>query len=156
MTPETYRTALTQATKDLEEAKRRYAQAIEEQENAEEDIAELRQTVAGLSKLCGEQFKEDDDEFGLTDAIRLALKTHGSALNAVQVRNRLEQIGYKVASESSLPSIHTILKRLVLKGELDDSATSDGKTAYRWIHRFPRLPRPKEGGVPMEPPGTKK
>lgn len=142
MSPETYRSALAQAKKDLDDAKRRYTQAIEEQENAEEDIVELRQTVAALSKLCGEQFKGEDDEFGLRDAIRLALKTHGNPLTALQVRNRLEQLGYSVSSENSLPSIHTILKRLVLKGELDDSASSEGKTAYRWISRFPRLPKP--------------
>ena len=44
----------------------------------------------------------------------MALKTHGGALNAQQVKTRLEQLGFKTESTNLLASIHTILKRLVL------------------------------------------
>lgn len=136
MNQDSYKPALSQAKKDLEAAIQKRQDAIKTQDEADEEIADLRQTVAVLSKLCGEEVQLPKDEFGLTDAIRMALKTYGSALNAVQVRTRLEQLGYDVtSSESSLPAIHTVLKRLVLKGELDDSASIDNKTAYRWIKK---------------------
>ena len=65
----------------------------------------------------------------------MALKTYGNALNAQQVKNRLEQLGYKTDSPNLLASVHTILKRLVLRGELDDNYTMESKPAYRWIKK---------------------
>jgi hypothetical protein len=129
-----YRKSLEDAKEDLRMAREQRDDAIELAEHLEDQIMELRRTVAGLSALCGEPFNEDD-EFGLTDSIRMALKTHNGGLNAQQVKTRLEQLGYKTNSANLLASVHTILKRLALKGELDDTLTSDGKTAYRWIQK---------------------
>lgn len=131
MNIEAYLKALAEARNDLLYAREQREEVIRKQEELEQQIMELRRTVAALSALCGEPFDEDD-EFGLTDSIRMALRTHPGALNAQQVKTRLEQIGYKTDSTNLLASVHTILKRLALKGELDDSATVDGKTAYRW------------------------
>jgi hypothetical protein len=126
-----YRKALAETKDELLAARKSREEAIKKQEDLEQRIMELRRTVAALSALCGEEFNEDD-EFGLTDSIRMALKTHGGALNAQQVKARLEQLGFRTASTNLLASVHTILKRLVLKGEIDDSLSADGKTAYRW------------------------
>ena len=126
-----YNKALQNAKEDLLAARKDREEAIKKAEELEQHIMELRRTVAALSALCGEQFNEDD-EFGLTDSIRMALKTHGGALNAQQVKARLEQLGYKTESTNLLASVHTILKRLVLKEEVDDSSMVDGKSAYRW------------------------
>jgi hypothetical protein len=134
MNLQSYQSALEGAKKELIAARERREEAIKEQEELEQRIMELRRTVSGLSALLGEEFNEDD-EFGLTDSIRMALKTHGGALNAQQVKNRLEQLGYKTESTNLLASVHTILKRLVLKEEVDDTMSSEGKTAYRWIPR---------------------
>ena len=131
---ENYKRALDSAKSELLVARKQREEAIAKTEALEERIMELRRSVAALSNLCGEQFNEDD-EFGLTDSIRMALKTHGSPLNAQQVKIRLEQLGYKSDSPNLLASVHTILKRLALRGELDDSASMEGKPAYRWIKK---------------------
>ena len=132
MSPDNYKIALEQLKGDLREAKIRYRDLLQRADDEEQAIAHLRQSVAALSKLCGETF-EDEDEFGLTDLVRMAVKTSGGALTALEVKSRLEQLGYPQTSENALASIHTILKRLVLKGEVDDSVIKEGnKTAYRW------------------------
>lgn len=131
-TDTSYRQTLEKAKVDLITARVEREKAIQMQEEWEQRIIELRRTVAALAALCGEEFNEDD-EFGLTDSIRMAMKTHGGHLNAQQVKTRLEQMGFKHNSSNLLASVHTVLKRLVLKGELDDSVLSEGKPAYRWI-----------------------
>jgi hypothetical protein len=134
MSPENYKSALEQLKKDLRDSKQRRLEHLRGVEEEEERITHLRQSVASLSRLCGEAF-DDEDEFGLTDAIRMALKAHGGHLNPQQVRAQIERLGFKTEKYTNvLASIHTVLKRLVIKGEVDDSATAgDGKTAYRWI-----------------------
>jgi hypothetical protein len=128
---ETYRATLESAKQDLLSARQEREQAMKKQEELEQRIIELRRTVAALSAVCGESFDEDD-EFGLTDSIRMALKTHGGALNAKQVEARLVQLGYKTKSPNLLASVHTVLKRLAIKGEVDDSSVMENKPAYRW------------------------
>jgi len=130
---DTYLKALEQAKNGLFMARKEREEAIKRQEQLEQKIMDLRRTVAALSSLCGEEFNEDD-EFGLTDSIRMALKTYNGILNAQQVKTRLEQLGYKTESTNLLASVHTILRRLVLKGELDDGTIgNDGKPTYKWI-----------------------
>lgn len=132
MSPEDYKVALTKLKQDLRESKARRIEHIDAAEREEERIAHLRQTVAALSKLCGEPFDDEDDEFGLTEAIRMALKAHGGHLNAQQVKTQIEKLGFNTGKyTNALASIHTVLKRLVVKGEADDTASFDGKTAYR-------------------------
>ena len=136
MSAEDYKSALKQLRGDLREAKIRYRGLLQQAEDEEEAIVHLRQTVAALSKLCGETFDDEEDEFGLTDAIRMALKAHGGYLNPQQVKVQIERLGFKTEKYNNvLASIHTVLKRLVVKGELDDSGMADGKTAYRWVQR---------------------
>lgn len=140
MSTENYKPALDRLKQDLRDSKIRRLEHLRGVDEEEERIAHLRQTVAALSKLCGEAFDEDDDEFGLTDAIRMALKAHGGHLTPQQVKSQIEKLGFKTDKYSNaLASIHTVLKRLVIKGELDDNGTSgDGKTAYRWIPEVTR------------------
>lgn len=133
METEDYKATLERFRAELEKAKATHQNLLRFAEAEEQKIAHLRQSVSALAQLCGESF-EDDDEFGLTDAIRMALKAHGGALNAQQVKVQIERLGFNTAKyTNALASIHTVLKRLAIKGELDDAATSDGKTAYRWI-----------------------
>jgi len=143
MTSEDYKPALEKILKDLRESKQRHRSLVEQAEDEEQRIAHLRQSASALSSLCGEHF-EEEDEFGLTDAIRMALRTQaGVVFTAIDVKNRLEQLGYPQKSENALASVHTVLKRLALKGEVDDTAIKDNKTAYRWKMRLPVPPQPK-------------
>jgi hypothetical protein len=137
-----YKPMLEETKRDLRSAKIERDLALHRADEAEKRIASLRQAVAALSQLCGEPFN-DQDEFGLTDAIRLALKTVGGPLTALEMKTKLQQLGYDTSSENILPNIHTILKRLVLKGELDDSCLKEGnKTGYRWIDERLRMTPP--------------
>lgn len=132
---ESYQKALEHAKDGLLAARKQRVEAIQQQEILEERIMVLRKAVASLSAMCGKEFDEDD-EFGLTDSIRMALKTYVGRLNAAEVKTRIEQIGYKTGSTNLLASVHTILRRLVLKGEVDDTIIgNDGKPTYEWIRK---------------------
>lgn len=120
-------------TKDLHAAKGRHAEAVATAEAEEINITNLRQSLAAIGQLCGKVF-EEEDEYGLTDLVRMALKTlSGGALAPPEVKTRIESLGYPQKSENTLASIHTILKRLLAKGEVDTVIVQGNKTAYRWI-----------------------
>ena len=113
--------------------------------NIERQVGMFREAAFSLGGLCGmsmeqitaerpELFPEYiDPDTGLTDAVRKALQSLSSmSLSPVQVRNRMEKLGYDLSSyKNVLASIHTILKRLKRKGEVT-SRERDGKTVYRW------------------------
>ena len=56
-------------------------------------LAQLHQTIGTLCRLCG---FTPTVPLGLTDACRLVLRGAGEPLSAVQVRERLETIGFDV------------------------------------------------------------
>jgi hypothetical protein len=128
MSPETYKAALQQARRELGETIAEL-ESIKGKEGAlEVRIVELRQTVASLARLCGEQHAEED-EMGLTDAVRLAVKTAATPMNPQRVRERIEGMGFNIGSHSNImASIHTVLKRLERQGDVADQ----GGNNYRW------------------------
>jgi hypothetical protein len=76
---------------------------------------------------------------GLTDACRMVLKAAGDTLTGVEVRQRLDVMGFDVGRYANdLASIHTVLKRLNQAGEADFEPRAHGKPAYRW-HRPARV-----------------
>lgn len=118
---------------DLQSAKARHAQAMAAADAEEMNITSLRQSLAAIGQLCGKVF-EDEDEYGLTDLIRMALRTwSGQPLPPPELKSRIESLGYPQKSDSALASIHTILKRLTAKGEVDAVVLPSNKTGYRWI-----------------------
>jgi len=147
MTKESYKTALQDAQKELAETIAELGKIQGREAALEVRIVELRQSVASLARLCGEKFAEED-ELGLTDAIRLALKTAGTPLAAAGVRDRIESMGFDVSRYGNiLASIHTVLKRLVDQGQAEDV----GGLNYKWIGT-----KPPRGFVPMNTPANKK
>jgi len=70
---------------------------------------------------------------GFTDSIRNVLRNVPSqALTAKQVRDLLRGAGFDLSSYTNpLASIHTILKRLAERGEVEVSK-SNGEVHYRW------------------------
>jgi hypothetical protein len=97
-----------------------------------ERISNLRQSIAAMSKLCGEEFDEEDP-LGLTDAIRQLFKTTmDRSMTAQDVTLALESRGFNVSRYGNiLASIHTVLKRLTAKGEIESAGNIEGKPAYR-------------------------
>jgi len=127
-----YRAVLEQAKKDLLALQSELGECLKQQEFIEARVLGLRQTVVALSRMLGEEFLEDDAP-GLTDAIREAFKSKiGSNLTAVEVRGVLESLGYDISKYGNfMASVHTVIKRLVAKGEIREKGTrADGKPMY--------------------------
>ncbi|HEY6210974.1 MAG TPA: hypothetical protein VIW45_01755 [Vicinamibacterales bacterium] len=122
MTQADYRRALEAATREYEElgAKRR---------DIDRRLAELAQSIGTLSRLLG---LTPTVPMGLTDAVRLVVRGAGVPLTPVEVRDRLQAIGFDVSKYTNdLAAVHTILKRLNESGEIRFVGRS-GKHQYIW------------------------
>lgn len=75
-----------------------------------------------------------DQKLGITDAVRTALfRNQHTWLSPMRVRTEAELLGLELDEQPNpMASIHTILKRLFGRGEIDQKI-EDGKTFYRWI-----------------------
>jgi hypothetical protein len=138
MTQDHYKASLRQAKQDLGHAVEELGETQAKTEELETQIADLRQVVAVLSKLCGEEMVEIEDALGLTDSIRKVMRSSNEALTAQAVRLRLEADGFNTRKYGNLlASIHTVLKRLAEKGQIAPAGTTaDGKAAFKWITRL--------------------
>jgi hypothetical protein len=149
MTSEAYRAALDAAVRE-------YEKAFADRAALDVRIAELQQSIGALTRLCG--FKPTV-VFGLTESCRLVLRGAGTPMTAVQVRERLQAIGFDLSKyENALGAIHTVLKRLAEAGEaapvdLDDSR----RVAYTLVPAARRSPRaePRGCGLPDSPSHSK-
>jgi chromosome segregation ATPase len=149
MSPESYKKALTTAKKDLADSIEALGEAQQRTQELDDRILQLRQTVSALSKLCGEKDFEVEDALGLTDSIRAALQNapRSKSFTAQEVRLLLEARGFNTKRYGNLlASIHTVLKRLVDKGEVMLAGTigEDQKQTYLWKHlpAITKLPPP--------------
>src|SRR5256885_17044706 len=121
MTHEDYRRALDAATREYEDlgARRR---------EIDQRLAELAQAIGTLSKLLG---LTPTVPMGLTDAIRLVVRGAGVPMTPVDVRDRLQAIGFDVSKYANdLAAVHTILKRLNESGELRFIPRAPGRHQY--------------------------
>jgi hypothetical protein len=134
MTTETYKASLEQAKADLAEQIARLGAAQETAEDAEKKIIQLRQTIAALARLCGEPEYSEEDALGLTDSIRAILKATepGIDLSAQDVKQHMESMGYAGRWGNVLASIHTVLKRLHDKKEIEAGCETNGRPTYHW------------------------
>ena len=131
--PEAYKAALNEAKRDLATCIAELGDVQVREVILDARIFELRQTIASLAKLCGEEYVEED-ELGLTDAVRLALKTANQNMTPQTVRARLMSMGFDVRKYGNLlAAIHTVLKRLVAKNQ----AREAGNGVYSWIGASP-------------------
>ena len=123
MTHQDYRRALEAATHEYE------ALGAQRQE-IDRRLAELAQTIGTLSRLLG---LTPTVPLGLTDAIRLVVRGAGVPMSPIEVRDRLQAIGFDVAKYANdLAAVHTILKRLNESGELRFIARGAGAHQYVW------------------------
>jgi len=132
MSPETYKAALEMAKDEL-------ASLISEQggiqrrlQDIELRLADLRQSIAALSKLAGEDFDEEE-AMGLTDMIRRVLEEAGRQITTQDVERLLESRGFNTRKYGNLQaSIITVIRRLQQKSQVREDGTIGGKPAYRW------------------------
>ena len=115
----------------LDAAVREYERATAEHAALETRLAQLKQSIATLTKLCG---YEPTVQFGLTEACRMVLRNAKRPLTAPDVRDRLVAIGLDMDRYSNpLASIHSVLKRMHEAGEVierDRAEDAQAKAAY--------------------------
>jgi hypothetical protein len=151
MTLDTYKESLKQAKLDLARAVADLGDAETKIECATKQIAELRQTVTVLSRLCGEPEYIEEDALGLTDVIRLAYRSAAAEppMTLQQVKDRIDSMGYAGRWGNLLASVHTVTKRLITKGDVEPGKpTNAGKDTYRWIGKSAD-PMPDEAKVKL-------
>jgi hypothetical protein len=123
MTTDQYRAALDAALREYEELGR-------QRRDIDQRLAQLAQTIGTLNRLCG---FIPTVHWGLTDACRVVLKGAGHPMTPVEVRDRLEAIGFDLSKYSnSIAAIHTVLKRLQEARELRFVELGSGRFAYEW------------------------
>ena len=155
MTRETYKKALEQMKSDLAKRVAELGKAQREVELAEKDVADLRQAISVIQKLCGESEYVEEDALGLTDAIRMTFKTAagGSSLTAQDVKELMENSGYAGRWGNLLASIHTVIKRLHAKGEIEAGGNVNGRDTFRWVGRgITKPPSPPKALGRLAPP----
>jgi hypothetical protein len=107
-------------------------------------VKEVIEGIKGLARLCDQQATKSllygnplplAREKGLNNAVEFALKTSRKPLTPVQVRERLQRLGFDIDKYKSdfLATLHTVLKRLHARRKVDAVPVVDGKTAYKWI-----------------------
>ena len=123
MNEDAYKRALRDALRELTELGRKSAEIDERR-------AQLVQTIAHLSRLCG---VKPSVPWGITDACRMVLRAAGRPLTPSEIRGQLEAMGFDVSRYSNqLAPIHTVLKRLHGAGEAEVRAAADDKPGYVW------------------------
>ncbi len=139
MTGESYRRALTEAIEE-------YERLAKQRAGIEARIAQLLQTIGGLSRLCN---LTPTVALGLTDACRMVLKAAGHPLTAAEVRMQLEAMGFDTARYTNpLASIHIVLKRLSSSGEARFVPRAHDRPAYGWQAPVKVVAVSRSSGVP--------
>ena len=130
MTTDDYRHALDAAVRE-------YEALGEQRREIDKRLAQLAQTIGTLNRLCG---FTPTVFWGLTDACRVVLRGAGHAMTPVDVRDRLEAIGFDLSKyTNSLAAIHVVLKRLKEARELRFTSLGSGKFAYEWQQSAPTI-----------------
>ena len=126
-TTDDYRRALATAIRE-------YEALGQQRQEIDQRLAEVAQTIGTLSRLCG---LTPTVRLGLTDACRLIVRGAGVPLTPIEVRQRLQAIGFNLSKYANdLAAIHTILKRLNESRELRIVARGNesGKHTFIWHH----------------------
>jgi hypothetical protein len=135
MKNETFNLAEKEAKEKLRSAVRNLTASYTRQNELIKEIAGLRSVIAAFARMRGEEFFEED-EFGMTDAIRLALTQSGLAMTTEEVRKAIYDIGFDTDSyENPMAAIGTALKRLVEQKQVTMTTApkfQDGKSRYQW------------------------
>jgi hypothetical protein len=128
----------------LDAAVREYERAIADRTVLDTRIAQLRQTIGTLTKLCGLM---PTVPLGLTDAVRMVLRNAQGPVTATWVRDRLDAVGIDLDRyANALAAIHTVLKRLVEAGEAHaEDADESSRVVYQSAFHPP---------TPATPPAT--
>ena len=116
--------------KAYEAAIREMESLMQQRADLEQRILHLRQTLVGLSRLCG---FTPTVSWGMTDGVRFILLSAQRPMSAIDVRDELANWGFDMSKYANdLSAIHTVLKRLNKAGEIRFVARGAGSHAYEW------------------------
>jgi hypothetical protein len=134
-----YREAVDRVWNELQELREQKNQlAVRE--------VQLNESLRALLPLAG-AWKADIKKYSLSNAIRFVFNglEADRTLSAVQVRTKLEDLGYDLNQfENPLASIHTCMRRMIETEELIVSRTEDNKKEFQ--------PGPELKSVPDQQP----
>jgi hypothetical protein len=117
----------------LDAAVREYERALADRTALDGRIGQLQETINTLSRLCGLQ---PTVPWGLTDACRTLLRNAAEPLSAVELRARLDAIGFDLQRYANpLAAIHTTLKRLAGAGEIAPVTGGTPHAAFEFLPR---------------------
>ena len=127
-----YEEALDNIRSELEDLLNEESRLEEALVKIRERYEKLAKAGQSLARLIGEE--EEEESIGITDAIRMILKTGSERIWApIWVRSQLKADGFPIERyKNPLAVIHTTLKRLEGQGEVRTLENS-GKTYYMWI-----------------------
>ena len=135
-----------EAEKVLMEAQEELKTKIQRRVELDREIWALRRIISGLIQVTEKGANRPHyfgpggiHQGGLTSACKTIVRMAERALSPMDIREQLELSGYDFVKLSNpLSAIHTVLKRLVLKGELRYSPNQVA-TLYEWVdEQFPR------------------
>jgi len=122
-------------------------------------IGTLKQTIAGLANLFGDEVLNDDllalvgrksggRQPGFTKACRMVLMEATAPLTVREVCERIQQRvpAVLLRHKDPLASITTVLNRLVEYGEAQSMVRQSGRRAWQWIADSEPLTIPTEPG----------
>ncbi|MEE8607671.1 MAG: hypothetical protein V3S55_08710 [Nitrospiraceae bacterium] len=124
----------------LKAAKKEIAGLFRKRDEIEERIARLQQTIATLAMVAGHEAplwdlmaEVNPQAAGFTEGIRNVLRLEHRFFTPTMVRDRLAVLGFDERKYPNLlPSIHTVLKRLANKGEVEVLSARKHRTTYGW------------------------
>jgi hypothetical protein len=134
-----YREALDRIWKELADIKE------QKQELALRE-AQLNETLKALLPITG-FWKADIKEYTLSNAVRFIFNglEPDRSLSAIQVRTKLEDLGYDLSGyENPLANIHTCIRRMLDTEELIPVETEDKKKSFEPGPELKPVPEPQE------------
>jgi len=130
----------------LEAAQDELVDAVKNRNMLEMRIRSLQSDITHLAALCGEEVQDPIKDLGLTDAIRYTLGNTKGPMTPVEIKEALVKGGFEVSEYSNMmASIHTVLRRLRIKGEVMASGFKGG--SFIWTKRGLTPPPPLPGWI---------
>lgn len=126
-----------------EAAEKELGDLLTHQEHVANRILTLRQTLTSLAALCKQEDVDFEpgigaealiDRMGITEDILSILRAiYPATLTAMQVRDRLKDLGYDLEQryQNPLATIYVVLNRLKDKDDAVEEKIEDGKKVYK-------------------------
>lgn len=130
----------------VRQAEEELRQLLQQRAEVMRRIGTIKQTIAGLGRLFGDDVLSDEllelldrkssgRQPGFTKACRAALMDSNRALSARDVCDRLQKASPPLLARHKDPmaSVTTVLNRLVAYGEASAVTLDNGRRAWQWV-----------------------